>query len=100
MTLFYIWSIGKGATATLVHRPFDAGTVGHDTRVAEPWPEFARRGKDAITVRQVPDHSAGVPGLPAGARFESVCPWDRMITAREDFGPWWTPGHMPSLLDV
>ena len=65
-TLCYNWSIGKGATATLVHRLVDAGTIGYDTPVAELWPEFARHGKQAITVRQVLNHSAGVPGLPAG----------------------------------
>src|SRR6476661_4137283 len=31
-TLFYNWSIGKGATATLVHRLVDAGALGFDTR--------------------------------------------------------------------
>ncbi len=65
-TLFYNWSVGKAATATLVHRLVDDGRLRHDTRVAEVWPEFARHGKGSITVRQVLDHSAGVPGVPPG----------------------------------
>lgn len=65
--MFYNWSIGKAATATPVHRLIDSRVFTEDTRVAVLWPEFARHGKDAITVRQVLDHSAGVPGLPAGA---------------------------------
>lgn len=88
-TLFYNWSIGKGATATLVHRLVDAGWLGYDTRVTEVWPEF---GTDAVTVRQVLDHSAGLPGLPAGTTLESVCDWPGMVRALEVAEPWWTPG--------
>lgn len=91
-TLFYNWSIGKGATATLAHRLVDAGTLRYDTPVAELWPEFGRHGKQTITVRQVLDHSAGVPGLPAGVTLESVCSWDAMMRALEDAEPWWEPG--------
>src|SRR5690348_16429417 len=74
-TLFYNWSIGKGATATLVHRLVDAGAITDDTRVADVWPEFARHGKDVITVRQVLNHSAGVPGLPPGTTVAAACSW-------------------------
>lgn len=91
-TLFYNWSVGKGATATLVHRLVDAGVLGYDTRVAEVWPEFAARGKDGITVRQALDHSAGVPGLPAGVTVDDVCDWSRMVAALEEAEPWWEPG--------
>jgi len=87
-TLFYNWSIGKGATATLVHR------LGLDpeTRVVEVWPEFGKHGKDVVTVRQVLDHTAGVPGLPAGVTVDDVCSLPTMIAALEDAEPWWEPG--------
>jgi hypothetical protein len=114
-TLFYNWSIGKGATATLVHRLVDAGQLAYDTPVAEVWPEFAatdpattrpprgpreaadprritKHGKQAITVRQVLNHSAGVPGLPPDVTLESVCSWPAMVAALEDAEPWWEPG--------
>jgi CubicO group peptidase (beta-lactamase class C family) len=91
-TLFYNWSIGKGATATLVHRLVDAGQLDHDTPVAEVWPEFGRHGKQAITVRQVLNHSAGLPGLPPGVTVDSVCDWTEMVAALEDAEPWWEPG--------
>ena len=87
-TLFYNWSIGKAATATLVHR------LGLDveTRVVEVWPEFGKHGKDVVTVRQVLDHTAGVPGLPAGVTVDDVCSWPTMTAALEDAQPWWEPG--------
>jgi CubicO group peptidase (beta-lactamase class C family) len=91
-TVFYNWSIGKGAMATLVHQQVDAGAFGYDTPVAELWPEFGRSGKRAITVRQVLDHTAGVPGLPADSTIDSVCDWATMIAALEEAEPWWEPG--------
>jgi CubicO group peptidase (beta-lactamase class C family) len=91
-TLFYNWSIGKGATATLVHRLVDAESIGDDTRVADVWPEFARHGKDVITVRQVLNHSAGVPGLPPDTTVAAACSWPAMVAALEDAQPWWEPG--------
>ena len=91
-TLFYNWSIGKAAAATLVHRLVDDGALGFDTRVVEVWPEFGKHGKDVVTVRQVLDHSAGVPGLPEGVTVDDVCSWRTMVAALEDAKPWWEPG--------
>ena len=91
-TLFYNWSIGKAATATLVHRLVEDGALGFDTRVVEVWPEFGKHGKDVVTVRQVLDHTAGVPGLPVGVTVDDVCSWPTMIAALEDAEPWWEPG--------
>jgi CubicO group peptidase (beta-lactamase class C family) len=91
-TLFYNWSIGKAATATLVHRLVDDGALGFDTPVVEVWPEFGKHGKDVVNVRQVLDHSAGVPGLPEGVTVDDVCSWPTMVAALEDARLWWEPG--------
>lgn len=91
-TLFYNWSIGKGATATLVHRLVDAGALDYDTPVAEVWPGFAQHGKGTVTVRHALDHSAGVPGLPAGVTVDDVCSWPAMVAALEAAELWWEPG--------
>ena len=56
------------------------------------WPEFGKHGKDVVTVRQVLDHTAGVPGLPAGVTVDDVCSWPTMTAALEDAEPWWEPG--------
>ena len=63
-TPFYSYSVGKGVTAAVVHVLVERGAFGYDTRIAELWPEFGAHGKQAVTVRQVLDHSAGVPGMP------------------------------------
>src|SRR5918995_5695082 len=91
-TVFYNFSIVKGATTTVVHRLAERGLFGYDTPVAELWPEFAAHGKQAVTVRQVLDHTAGVPGIPLDTSVEDLCDWDKMCAAIADQELWWEPG--------
>ena len=91
-TVFYNYSIGKAATSTIVHRLAERGLFGYDTPVAELWPEFAANGKQAVTLRQVLNHTAGVPGIPLDTTPEDLCDWDRMCAAIADAELWWEPG--------
>jgi CubicO group peptidase (beta-lactamase class C family) len=38
-TLFYAYSTGKGATATVAHMLVERGVFGYDTPIVELWPE-------------------------------------------------------------
>jgi CubicO group peptidase (beta-lactamase class C family) len=91
-TVFYNFSIVKGATSTVAHMLAGRGLFGYDTPVAELWPEFAAHGKQAVTVRQVLDHTAGVPGIPLDTTAEDLCDWGRMCAAIADAELWWEPG--------
>src|SRR5215207_9004496 len=91
-TVFYNYSIGKAATSTVVHLLVERGLFGYDTPVAELWPEFAANGKQAVTVRQVLDHTAGVPGIPLDTTVEDLCDWDRICAAIAAAELWWEPG--------
>jgi len=91
-TVFYNFSVVKGATATVAHVLAERGLFGYDTPVAELWPEFAAHGKGAVTMRQVLDHTAGVPGIPLDTTVEDLCDWDRMCAAIADAELWWEPG--------
>jgi CubicO group peptidase (beta-lactamase class C family) len=91
-TVFYNYSIGKAATSTVVHLLVERGLFGYDTPVAELWPEFAANGKQAVTVRQVLDHTAGVPGIPLDTTVEDLCDWDRICAAIAAAELWWAPG--------
>jgi CubicO group peptidase (beta-lactamase class C family) len=91
-TVFYNYSIGKGATSTLAHLLAERGLFGYDTPVAELWPEFAAHGKQAVTVRQVLSHTAGVPAIPPDTTPEDLCDWDRMCAAIAESELWWEPG--------
>jgi CubicO group peptidase (beta-lactamase class C family) len=91
-TVFYNFSVGKAATSTIVHLLAERGLFGYDTPVAELWPSFGARGKQAVTVRQVLNHTAGVPGVPLDTTVEDLCDWDRMCAAIADEALWWEPG--------
>ena len=91
-TVFYNYSVGKAATSTVVHLLVERGLFGYDTPVAELWPEFAANGKQAVTVRQVLDHTAGVPGIPLDTTVEDLCDWGRICAAIAAAELWWEPG--------
>jgi CubicO group peptidase (beta-lactamase class C family) len=63
-TLALSFSVGKGIVALVAQMLADRGQLDVEARVAHYWPEFARNGKEAITVRQVLTHTAGLPTWP------------------------------------
>ncbi|MFC6081991.1 serine hydrolase domain-containing protein [Sphaerisporangium aureirubrum] len=91
-TLFYNFSIGKGAASAVAHVLAERGLFTYDTPVAELWPEFAAHGKGGVTVRHVLTHSAGLPGVPPGTTVEDLCDWDRMCAGLAGAELWWEPG--------
>jgi CubicO group peptidase (beta-lactamase class C family) len=91
-TPFYAYSVGKGATAAVVHVLAEDGVLDYDAPIAELWPEFAAHGKQRATIRHALTHSVGVPGLPSDLTAEDVCDWDKMCAIIADAEPWWEPG--------
>ena len=63
-TLYNLFSASKAVTAMLIHHLDDQGLVHLDDAVAEYIPEFARHGKEFITVKHVLTHRAGIPTVP------------------------------------
>ncbi|MEI9886775.1 MAG: serine hydrolase domain-containing protein [Rhizomicrobium sp.] len=91
-TLVNVFSVSKALCAIACLRLVDQGRLDLDAPVARYWPAFAQGGKEAITVRQVLSHQAGLPAirkpLPDGAALD----WAVMIEALAEQAPWWTPG--------
>ena len=74
-----------------------AGTLDLDDPVARYWPEFGRRGKDTITIRQVLQHRAGLPVAHSLPRDALAAPhWRRAVHALELAQPSWPPGEVPA----
>jgi len=91
-TLVNVFSTTKGMTALCAHRLVDRGQLDLDAPAARYWPEFAQRGKSALRVRELLNHSAGLPAirrpLPPSALFE----WHTATAALAEQEPWWEPG--------
>ncbi|MCZ7437415.1 serine hydrolase [Micromonospora sp. WMMC241] len=86
-------STGKGLTATVVHVLAEQGRLDVDLPLARVWPEFARHGKDGITLRHVLTHTAGLPTLPADVTPANFADWARMCRLLADAKPLWAPGE-------
>jgi CubicO group peptidase (beta-lactamase class C family) len=91
-TLFPIFSISKGITATIVHQIAERGLLDYDRPIAEVWPEFAACGKESITLRQGLNHSSGIPNVPQRVEFEEIADWDKISAAVANLIPVFTPG--------
>ncbi len=91
------FSTTKGVTATALHRLADRGLVDYDAPVARYWPEFARNGKDRITLRHVLSHRAGLYNLRHLVDHgERMMDWDHMVRALERAWPAHEPGAYPA----
>jgi CubicO group peptidase (beta-lactamase class C family) len=87
------FSTTKGVCSTLLHIYADRGLIDYDAKVCDYWPEFARAGKQNITVRQVLSHQSGlyhIRQMIDGA--DRMLDWEHMIKAIEDTQPVHEPG--------
>src|SRR4051794_4756937 len=50
-TLFTVYSVSKGVTATALHILADHGKIDYDEPIATYWPEFSRNGKEGVLVK-------------------------------------------------
>ena len=98
-TISVVFSSTKGATSLCAHILASRGKLDLDAPVAQYWPEFAQGGKEAIPVKMLLNHQAGLAGvrdlLPPGAFFN----WEGVIhagapgTLVEAWQPAWLPCH-------
>jgi CubicO group peptidase (beta-lactamase class C family) len=92
-SLVPVYSSSKGATAVVVALLVQREQLDLDERVATYWPEFAARGKGAVTVRQMLSHQAGLLGVDGGFTWEELldhAPLAERLAAQR---PFWQPGQ-------
>ncbi|HET7013193.1 MAG TPA: serine hydrolase domain-containing protein [Streptosporangiaceae bacterium] len=96
-SLFWLFSASKPLVALAVHLLAERGQLSLDEPVASYWPQFAQRGKQAITVRQVLQHRGGLPvARSMAADALSMSDWDASIRAIENAKPSLPPGEGPA----
>ncbi len=92
-TVAMCFSTTKGVTATALHLLVDRGEIDVDDPVADYWPEFAQNGKEAITVRQLLSHSAGLHRLRSVIdRADRMLDWEYMVEHLAAAAPAYEPG--------
>src|ERR1044072_8280288 len=91
-TLVNTFSTTKGVAALAVARAVSRGLLDYDARVADYWPEFAQGGKEAVTVRQLLAHQAGLPVIKPLLTLADIAAPERLSERVAAQVPAWTPG--------
>jgi CubicO group peptidase (beta-lactamase class C family) len=93
-SLFNFFSASKAVTAMVIHLLDERGLLHLDDAVVEYFPEFGKHGKDAITIRQLLTHRAGIPAVP-GAPIDAglLTDRDRLLELVCDAKPLSVPGR-------
>lgn len=93
-TLAVGYSTGKGVLSTLAHILVSQGYLDYDQLIAEYWPEFAKNGKEEMTLRHVLSHQSGlfdIRNLILAA--SEMSDWQHMLTVMENATPRFVVGE-------
>jgi CubicO group peptidase (beta-lactamase class C family) len=91
-TLVDVFSVGKAMASACAMRLVEQRVLHLDAPVASIWPEFAEAGKEAVTLRQLLSHQAGLPAIRQPMPVGAMLDWPRMTGALAATEPWWEPG--------
>ena len=88
-----IFSASKAMTAMVAHLLDQEGEIHIGDRVAEYIPEYARHGKEAVTIAHVLSHRGGVPNLPPETfELKNIDDRDHIVEILCDARPQSRPG--------
>jgi CubicO group peptidase (beta-lactamase class C family) len=91
-TMVSVFSATKGMAAAAMSVAHTRGLFALDAPVASYWPEFAGNGKEAITVRQLLAHQAGLAVLDRKVTLDLVADHAQMGEILAAQRPLWPPG--------
>ena len=91
-TVVLAYSVTKGITAAALAWLHARGRLDYEQPVAELWPAFAAHGKEAITVRTLLAHQAGLSGLDRPLTPQLVGDLDALAHVLAAQRPAWVPG--------
>ncbi|MCX5368336.1 beta-lactamase family protein [Streptomyces sp. NBC_00015] len=89
-TIVNVWSVTKTMTALCALVLADRGELDPDAPVARYWPEFAAAGKEAVLVRHLLSHTAGLPDW--DGPVADIYEWPAATARLAAQAPQWEPG--------
>jgi len=93
-TLALVFSTSKGLAALALALAHSRGWLDYEQPVAHYWPEFACYGKEAITVRQLLAHQAGLSSVDQPLTPQLIGDLDALAAVLARQRPQWTPGEL------
>jgi CubicO group peptidase (beta-lactamase class C family) len=91
-TLVSVMSTTKGLAAMAVALAHSRGLLDYDEVVATYWSEFGQNGKEAVTVRQLLAHQAGVCAIDEPIDLKTIADHERLAAILARQKPAWEPG--------
>jgi CubicO group peptidase (beta-lactamase class C family) len=91
-TMVLVYSSTKGLAAMTLALAHSRGWLDYEERVCKYWPEFARNGKETITVRQLLAHQAGLFAFDEPVDKSVVADLDHLALVLARQKPAWEPG--------
>jgi CubicO group peptidase (beta-lactamase class C family) len=91
-TMVLVYSATKGLAAMTLALAHSRGWLDYDERVCKYWPEFAQRGKERITIRQLLAHQAGLFAFDEKVDRSVVADLNRLAAVMARQKPEWEPG--------
>ncbi len=94
-TPFCTFSVSKSVTAVVLHMLDERDRLRLDDPVCEYIPEFARHGKEWVTLRHVLTHRAGIPSITAAFAdpLDALADPEGVVAALCDAKPAFLPGR-------
>ncbi len=92
-TMTVVHSATKGLAAMVMALAHSRRWLDYDERVCAYWPEFAQRGKETITVRQLLAHQAGLFAFDEPVDRAVIADPDRLARVMARQRPAWGPGE-------
>jgi CubicO group peptidase (beta-lactamase class C family) len=92
-TMVVVHSTTKGLAAMVMALAHSHRWLDYDERVCAYWPEFAQKGKERITVRQLLAHQAGLFAFDEPVDREVIADLDRLADIMARQRPAWEPGE-------
>jgi CubicO group peptidase (beta-lactamase class C family) len=94
-TPFCVYSTSKAVTAMVIHMLEERGALSIEDRVSEHIPDYARHGKEDITIAHVLAHRAGVAAMPRETfDLDRITDREFILEAICDAKPNLKPGQM------
>ena len=91
-TVTLVYSVTKGAVATLFNLLDQEGDLDLDRPISSYWPEFAAKGKAAMTVRHLVSHQVGLPAIEGEIARDQLFKGTVVADALAAQSPLWVPG--------
>ena len=91
-TIVKVFSTTKGMALIVLAKLHSEGLLDYNEKVCTYWPEFARNGKENITVEQLLTHKAGLVLLKRKVRVTELHDFATMSVLLENAAPSWEPG--------